>query len=141
MHTRSLHPLASLRCPGWLARLVLACVCLAVLAPTVSRWLQHVTGAAAWQIVCHSSPNQPGAVSLVRVDASGKPADPRGSSQPSGDCPLCVLHAHGWAPAPSHADHLPVDLPRDGLPLLFLASPRPLFAWAAPWATGPPSQM
>jgi hypothetical protein len=123
------------RHPRWFARVVLACLCAAVLVPTLSRLLQAAQGLPSWQVVCRSdSTGQP--LKLMKVGLPGSEPESMASHD---DCPMCALQHQAWAPPSLPRWGL---LPRlaDGLlPTLFLRSHRPLFAWAAPRPRGPPS--
>lgn len=131
-------PSSPLRRARWLAPLVLAWVCVAVLAPTLTRLLQSAAGVPVWQVVCGSSEAHQ-SVRLMRVDGGGD--ESRAALYAAqDDCPMCGLQHAGWAPPPA-VPRVPVWLGSGGhLPALFLQAPRPLFAWAAPWSTGPPLQ-
>jgi hypothetical protein len=101
------------------------------LLPTVSRLLAHATGSSAWAEIC--------------TPRGLKPAQ-AGDEQPASTaaaahldhCPLCGLAGSALAPPPLAAV-LAVKAPAPGLPPLFGAAPRPLFAWASAQPRGPPA--
>jgi Protein of unknown function (DUF2946) len=136
-----------LRAHRWFTRAVLACLCLAVLAPTASRLLQSARGVPVWQVVCRSdgrvgSGDSAKALTLMQVSlGTGTPSrvPDHSSAAHSGDCPLCLLQHAAWAPAGAHAlRFVPLAL-RHSRPLLFWHAPAPLYAWLAPLSRGPPS--
>jgi hypothetical protein len=131
-----------LRHRPWLARVLLACLCLAVLAPTVSRLIQSARGVPVWQVVCRSDGSAQ-AVKLMQVSLAGGAANAtpdHGNATHQSDCPVCVWHQVAWAAA--GAASLTVLDPglRHVRPVLFCQAPAPLHAWAAPLSRGPPSQ-
>lgn len=134
------HPLSLWRRARWLAPLVLACVCLAVLAPTLTRLLQSAAGVPVWQVVCGSRSAQHQSVRLMRVDAGGD-ASRAALHAAHDDCPLCGLQHQGWAPPPTFKVEVPQAESVAALPPLFLHAPGRLHAWAAPWSTGPPNRV
>jgi len=100
---------------------------LATLAPGVSRAMAHVQGQVApWAQICSTS-----------APASA----PQGSDLAAhmmDHCPLCALQADQPAlPTVATPAALAPAL-RQSVPALFLHAPRPLFAWAARLARGPP---
>lgn len=125
-----------LRCLRWFAHLVLACLCLAALAPTVTRLVQTAAGLPVWQVVCRST-GEHQAVQWLRVDFSGEHTLQLAQADHD-DCPMCVVSHLGWLPPSGGVSALPVALVLRHWPPLFLKAPRPLFAWATPWSTGPP---
>jgi len=127
-----------LRRQRWLAPLVLACVWLAVLAPTVSRWQQAHSGVPVWELVCRSVSGHQG-VQWMRVQAPEQAGPGIALVADHDDCPQCALQHHGWAPPPVLAAVLPTLVMARAWPMLFWQAPRPLFAWLAPWSTGPPA--
>jgi Protein of unknown function (DUF2946) len=54
-------------------------------------------------------------------------------------CPFCFTHAGTFGLLPAIALSIPVVASTSVLPSLFLASPRPLFAWIAAQSRAPPS--
>lgn len=129
-------PLRRLR---WFAHLVLACLCLAALAPTVTRLLQSAAGVPVWQVVCRST-GEHQAVQLLRVDVAGQ-GKPQVVQVDHDDCPMCAVHHQAWLPPSSGVPSLPSARSHPDWPPLFLRAPRPLFAWSTPWSTGPPRQL
>jgi len=132
----------------WFARVVLACLCLAVLAPTLSRLIQSARGVPVWQVVCRSDGSAQ-AVKLMQVrlfaGQLAAPADQTGrpdhGAAHEGDCPMCVLQ-HVAAAPPGDAGSLTVDPAlRHVRPTLFWHAPAPLHAWAAPLSRGPPNRV
>jgi len=111
-----------LRRARWLAPLVLACVCLAVLAPTLTRLLQSAAGVPVWQVVCGSRSAQHQSVRLMRVDAGGD-ASRAALHAAHDDCPLCGLQHQGWAPPPTFKVEVPQAESVAALPPLFLHAP------------------
>jgi len=74
----------------WLARLALAVLLLAALAPTVSRALLRAGQAVVWMEVCTASGPQ-----RIALTSDSKPAP----ATPLLDaCPLCVLGCDRWGP-------------------------------------------
>jgi len=117
-------------------RLVASAALLAVAAASLLPAVAHAFGTSTgtkWTEVCTSA----GPMKVeVPADGPGIPLAPKASDFEH--CPACALHAPTMAPPPS-----PVVLPASptgepGLPPLFLASPRPLFAWAAAQPRAPP---
>jgi hypothetical protein len=126
----------------WLARVLLACLCLAVLAPSVSRLIQSARGVPVWQVVCRSDGSAQ-AVKLMQVSLAAGAANSQaehGSAAHEGDCPLCLLQHEAWAPASGAPRFLVDSALRHVRPTLFWHAPAPLHAWAAPLSRGPPSR-
>ena len=102
------------------------------LLPTVSRLLVHATGSSAWAEIC--------------TPRGLKAAVQAGDEQPASavtaahldHCPLCGLAGSALAPPPLAAAQA-VMASAPGMPALFGAAPRPLFAWASAQPRGPPS--
>lgn len=124
----------------WLARVLLACVCLAVLAPTLSRLVQSARGLPVWQVVCRSDGSGQ-ALQFMRVDAAAGGVHSHPQAAHESDCPLCTLQQPDAHVPPGARAALPLMALRHQAPQLYLRSPAPLHAWAAPRSRGPPSQV
>jgi hypothetical protein len=100
---------------------------LATLAPGVSRAMTAWQGAASpWSVVC----------TTTAPDGTPTPGD--GVAHAMDHCPLCRVQGHAPALPPTAAlAVLPLALSQ-AVPALFLAAPRPLFAWSAHAPRGPP---
>lgn len=121
------HPLAR-----WLA---VASFAWLTLAPTAFRILiPPLPTAPAWQQICTAHADG----SALQDNRHDRPSAPQHSG-PGGDCPLCVLCHHGWAPAPAA---VPVALrPQGRSPWLGTVplSPRPASNWVAQNPRAPPA--
>lgn len=104
----------------------------AALVPAMAHTLGQSHG-TKWIEVCSST----GPVQVeVPADGPGLPKAPKASDLQH--CPFCAPQAHEMAPPPAIA---PLDIPverADIVPALFLAAPRPLYAWTAPPTRAPP---
>ena len=100
------------------------------LLPTVSRLLAHATGSSAWAEIC--TPR-----GLQTLTAQGEQAPPASAAAHLDHCPLCSLAGSALAP-PAVAALTIAHAPARSMPPLFGAAPRPLHAWAALRARGPP---
>lgn len=118
------------------ARLAAVVLLLAALAPGVSRALAFAQGSIApWSVLCSGA---------MAMSMASPGADDNGSSELNRHllehCTLCHLAGDAPPPPPAQAPVAgPLALGRDGLPPLALRAPRPLHAWAAPPAQGPPA--
>jgi hypothetical protein len=54
-------------------------------------------------------------------------------------CPFCSLHAGAWGMPPATPGHIEPLALAHAVPPLFLAAPRPLFAWSAAQPRAPPA--
>ena len=100
---------------------------LATLAPGVSRALAHVHGQVApWAQICSTAA------------PSGSPQGGDLAEHMMDHCPLCALQADQPALPTAAATSLLLPAMGHAVPALFLHAPRPLFAWAARLARGPP---
>ena len=114
---------------GLVAIAFMAIFALALL-PTVSRLLAHSTGSSAWAEIC--TPR-----GLQTLTAQGEQAPPASAAAHLDHCPLCSLAGSALAPPPAAALTI-AYVPARSMPVLFGAAPRPLHAWAALRARGPP---
>ncbi|WP_454908801.1 DUF2946 domain-containing protein [Variovorax gossypii] len=113
--------------------------CLAVLmgsvAPVLSHAFQPSQGGAGWIEVCTALGQQ-----LVHVD--GAAAEPSKSKQTDdharAHCPYCSSHAVQLGLPPATSPVLFVPTLHYGLPALFLAAPRAVFAWSTAQPRAPP---
>jgi hypothetical protein len=107
---------------------------LAALLPTLSHAVL-ARDSAVWAEICTAT-----GAKFVRVDMAAEPDSPAGS-MPAGamDCGYCSLHHGPPLPLPAEALWQPPGALKFERPLLFLAAPRPLFAWAPALARGPPA--
>ncbi|MCR6479821.1 DUF2946 domain-containing protein [Variovorax sp. ZS18.2.2] len=121
-----------------LGKLISWIACVAVLMGSVAPVLSHAfqsSQGAQWIEVCTILGQQ-----LVHVDDAA--AEPSRTKQP-GDhaqqhCPYCSSHAAQPGLAPASSPVLFVPTLRYGLPELFLAAPRTLFAWSTAQPRAPP---
>lgn len=115
---------------AWLALIAL------VFVPTVSRLLAHGTGDSSWVEVC-----TPQGMKQVALAEEGGTAPPELPAMTHLDhCPLCGLGGSAPLLPPTAFTWAPSGALAEGMPALFGAAPRPLFAWAAPRPRGPPAQ-
>lgn len=105
---------------------MLALLVLAVLAPSVSRILRHLSPDAMFaDAVCSAT------MPAGKSDAAGDPASML-------DCPLCLAQAQPMLPTtPADLDAVLIAL-GVALPLLLLRAPSRLFAWATAQPRAPP---
>lgn len=104
------------------------------LVPTISHALAHAQGATPWTEIC-----TPQGLKVVSLSGEELPADAMPSPHGLEHCPLCGLAASPSAP-PQAAPSLVLDPGlSQAVPRLFLAAPRPLFAWATLQARAPPA--
>jgi hypothetical protein len=113
--------------------------CLAVLmgavAPVLSHAFQPAPGGAGWVEVCTAMGQQ-----MVHIDGAaaepskGKQADDHARAH----CPYCSSHAVQLGLPPASSPVLFVPTLHHGLPALFFAAPRTLFAWSTAQPRGPP---
>jgi hypothetical protein len=116
-------------------KMAICAILVGSLAPAITHLLR-LGGPSGWTEICSAL-----GVRFVPSDS----ADP-GTEQPNRrtpqhlleHCPYCTLHAAtlGLPPLPLAVPAL--TLPRFGVPELFLAAPRTLFAWMASLPRGPP---
>ncbi len=120
---------------AWIASFA---ILLSALLPTLSHaFLSDVPG--SWVEVCSVT-----GAKLVQADAGDQSAATGGTSAPSADvhaikhCPYCACHVD-LISVPS-ADGAGLRMANLGqhVPELFLAAPRPLFAWASARPRAPP---
>ena len=119
-----------LRRLSWMALLAIFGL---AMAPTISRALAHADPGRGWTEVC-----TPQGMKLVALDDRIGEEPTPGATMPD-HCSLCA-----WGGAPMAPPSPPVALPGPdrravALPTLFLAAPRPLFAWAASQPRAPPT--
>jgi hypothetical protein len=114
-----------------LTAIALLAICALALLPTVSRLLAHATGSAELAEVCTPS-------GLKRVAAGSESPGPVLADAHLDHCPLCSLAGVALLPPRSPAAVLALAA-GEGMPRLFGASPRPLFAWTSARPRGPPS--
>jgi len=114
-----------------LTAIALLAICALALLPTVSRLLAQATGSSELAEVCTPS-------GLKRVATGGESQAPVVADAHLDHCPLCSLAGVALLP-PTPPAALPLPAAREGLPRLFGASPRPLFAWTSSRPRGPPS--
>ena len=108
---------------------------LAALAPAITSALaaandQHVR----WTAVCTADGAR---LVPVPTDADGTPVAPK--SHQIDHCPFCAPHGASVALPPPAAGVVPVVAGADPVPQLFLAAPRPLYAWAFAQPRAPPA--
>ena len=112
--------------------LALVAVAAAAVVPAMAHALGQSHG-TKWIEVCSAA----GPVQVeVPADGPGLPKAPKASDLDH--CPYCAPQASGMAPPPAIA---PLDVPvlrADIVPALFLAAPRPLFAWTTAQPRAPP---
>jgi hypothetical protein len=103
------------------------------LAPSLSHALAFAQGRSDLAEVC--------SVQGTRWVAAGDESPLRsGATLAHADhCPLCGLQAAAPALPPAAANGLPLLNLSHALPTLFLAAPRPLFAWRATQPRAPPA--
>jgi len=123
----------SIRRWAWLVSLT---ILLAAMLPSLSHAMLVRQGATFAEI-CSAT-----GAKLVVIDAAGDVDTSRDSSSlmnSSMNCPYCAIH-HGAPDLPPAAlSWTPPDALTFERPRLFLAAPRPLFAWAPSLARGPPA--
>jgi hypothetical protein len=104
------------------------------LVPTLSHALSAARGQSDLAEIC-----TPQGARLVPVSGDGTQPAPGALLGHFDHCPLCSLQGASLGLPPT-ADHdlAPPDLSH-AVPALFLAAPRPLFAWGAAQARAPPT--
>lgn len=113
----------------WIATLA---ILFGTLAPAALQALLAAGG--AWAEVCTAS----GARWVRAGDA--KPSDsPPNTGHLPGHCPLCNLHTPTLGLPPAHESGLLLATVSFAVPALFLAAPRPLFAWLSAQPRAPPA--
>lgn len=116
--------------------------CLAILLNALAPAIAHAIGAqrgeqALLGAVCTT--DRSGLARAVLAAAAADDEGDGGSAQGmNASCPYCGTHAGAFLPPAASVVRLPVDGLRHAPPSLFLDAPRPLFAWAAVRARGPP---
>ena len=120
-----------LRRYSWIA--LLAIFGLSV-APTISHAVAHAQGATPWTEIC-----TPQGLKVVSLSGEELSADATLSPHGLEHCPLCGLAASPAAPPAAAATVVLGSGLSQAVPRLFLAAPRPLFAWATLQARAPPT--
>jgi len=116
-----LHRSSTHRLTAWLAILAFM---LGALAPAVSQWLASSgSGNVAWSEICSTS---------------GKQQQPDGQVKQE-HCPFCLIQAQAVGLPPQATITVAIIEGADALPVLFLRSPHPLFAWSPTHARAPPT--
>lgn len=117
------------------ARIAIFAMLLAALAPAITSALAAANGQhVRWTAVCTAD----GARFVpVPTDADGTPVAPK--SHQVDHCPFCAPHGASVALPPPATGIVPVVAGADPVPLLFLAAPRPLHAWAHAQPRAPPA--
>ena len=114
-------------------RLALWIATLAILFGTLAPAALSAAG-GAWAEVCTAS-----GARWVRV-GDATPGDlPADTGHVLGHCPLCSLHTPTLGPPPALESGLPLATASFAVPALFLAAPRPLFAWLSAQPRAPPT--
>lgn len=120
---------------AWIASFA---ILLSALLPTLSHaFLSDAPG--SWVEVCSVT-----GAKLVQADAGAASASTSGTSAPSGDvhgikhCPYCAFHVDLISLPPADGAGLRMASLGQHVPELFLAAPRPLFAWASARPRAPP---
>ena len=111
--------------------------CLAILmssvAPVLSQAFQPSQGDAGWIEVCTALGQQ-----LVHVEAAESSQTTPPDDHARVHCPYCSSHAVQLGLPPATSPVLFVPTLHYGLPELFLAAPRTLFAWSTAQPRAPP---
>lgn len=121
------------RLAAWLA---IFAILLNALAPSVSHAIGAQRGDPLLGAVCTS--DRSGLALAVLAAASADDEHDGSARAMSSACPFCLTHAGTPAILPSPPALLRAPRLGHAPPRLFLAAPRPLFAWAAVHARGPP---
>ena len=112
----------------WIASLA---ILFGTLAPAALQALSAAGG--AWAEVCTAS-----GARWIRVGDTAPSEKPAGAGHVLGHCPLCGLHTPTLGLPPAHESGLPSAAAGFAVPALFLAAPRPLFAWLSAQPRAPP---
>ena len=109
---------------------LLGLLLLATLAPAIARTMTALgDGSAPWRVVC-----------VAAADGRSGVADPAGMQlgDSMDSCPFCLLRADLAPPPPGGLSAALPLVAGLAVPVLFLQSPRPLFAWHVAQPRGPP---
>lgn len=132
-----LRPFASNRSRRWVW-FALCVFTLSAWMPTLTSWVASTHARTNWTEICSASGARLLAVSMDQ--SSGDAGEAGHKLDGKGHCPFCLLQDHAPvlpATPASVAPFMPVTATL--VPPLLLHAPRPLHAWSALAARGPPS--
>ncbi|MFT4173516.1 MAG: DUF2946 domain-containing protein [Rhodocyclaceae bacterium] len=117
-----------------IARITLAFVLMAALAPTISHALAAYEAAQAWAGICSVSPSH----SAASHSTDEHEAPTQHHSAAFEHCPFCLKHATPLVLPTADRSLAGAPLGAAPVPLLFLHAPRPLPAWSTAQSRAPP---